>query len=75
MYRLSLLCLAGVVASLQTNVDLTPYLNNKAASTEGHLASFDGHNGSYPAEYLPSGTLIDQSILVRKVLPLSSAAN
>lgn len=75
MYRLSLLCLAGVVASLQTNVDLTPYLNNKAASTEGHLASFDGHNGSYPAEYLPSGTLIYQSILVRKVLPLSSAAN
>ncbi|KAK0237964.1 glycoside hydrolase [Armillaria nabsnona] len=63
MYRISLLCLASVVASLQTNVDLTSYLNNKAASTEGHLASFDGHNGSYPAEYLPSGTLIDQSIL------------
>ncbi|KAK0442753.1 glycoside hydrolase [Desarmillaria tabescens] len=44
MHRILLLCFAGVVAGLQTNVDLTPYLNNKAASTDGQLASFDGHN-------------------------------
>ncbi|KAI5834341.1 glycoside hydrolase [Schizophyllum commune Tattone D] len=26
------------------------------------MANFDGHNGSYPAEYLPQGTLTDASI-------------
>ncbi|KAJ7598895.1 glycoside hydrolase [Mycena floridula] len=48
--------------ALQTLVDLRPFLNNKAAAIEGSLANYDGHNGSYPAEDLPSGVLVDAAI-------------
>ncbi|THV04707.1 hypothetical protein K435DRAFT_159225 [Dendrothele bispora CBS 962.96] len=49
---------------VQTHIDLSSFLNNKAASVEGTIANFDGHNGSYPAEYLPTGILEDASITV-----------
>jgi len=68
-------CIAFLVAALpvhtvgegitQTQVDLSSFLNNKAAAVEGTIANFDGHNGSYPAEYLPTGILEDASIMVR----------
>ncbi|KAK1235299.1 hypothetical protein PQX77_001488, partial [Marasmius sp. AFHP31] len=49
--------------STQTQVDLTPFLNNKAAALTGSTtANFDNYNGSYPAEYLPTGTLVDAAI-------------
>ncbi|KAK1221554.1 hypothetical protein PQX77_015673 [Marasmius sp. AFHP31] len=49
--------------SAQTQVDLTPFLNNKAAALTGSTtANFDNYNGSYPAEYLPTGTLVDAAI-------------
>ena len=58
----------------ETHIDLTPYLNNKAAALEGHIANFDGHNGSYPAEYLPpEGLFSDQGVSVStSFIPLSS---
>jgi alpha-L-fucosidase len=58
------LALAGYATAFQTQVDLTPFLNNKAAAKEGTTANFDAHNGSYPAEYLPSGSLVDAAISV-----------
>ncbi|KAK7047364.1 hypothetical protein VNI00_006595 [Paramarasmius palmivorus] len=63
MHRLPLIVLAGYAVALQTQVDLTPFRNNKAAALTNHsTANFDNHNGSYPAEYLPTGQLIDASI-------------
>lgn len=61
---LSLLKLVCASNFLQTPVDLGPFYNNKAAARDGHQANFDGVHGSYPAEYLPVGTLIDQNIQV-----------
>ncbi|KAK7462834.1 hypothetical protein VKT23_007411 [Stygiomarasmius scandens] len=68
-------CIAFLVAALpmhtvgegiaQTQVDLSSFLNNKAAAVEGSIANFDGHNGSYPAEYLPTGILEDASIMYK----------
>lgn len=48
----------------QTQVDLSPFFNNKAAAIEGSRANFDGFNGSYPAEYLPTGVLLEKGIQV-----------
>ena len=49
--------------TVQTQVDLTSLLNNKAAALTGFsTANFDNHNGSYPAEHLPTGTLVDAAI-------------
>ncbi|KAF8916474.1 alpha-L-fucosidase-domain-containing protein [Mucidula mucida] len=62
MHLGTLLLQAVAVRALQTAVDLTALVNNKAAAIEGSLASFDGHNGSYPAEYLPTGILVDDAI-------------
>lgn len=59
--------LAGSAAAAQTRVNLASFFNNKAAAIEGTLGNFDGHNGSYPAEYLPSGVLVDATISVRIV--------
>ena len=61
---LFLLKLVSAFDSLQTQVDLGPHYNNKAAAKDGHRADFNGAHGSYPAEYLPVGTLIDQNIQV-----------
>ncbi|ESK89470.1 glycoside hydrolase family 29 protein [Moniliophthora roreri MCA 2997] len=59
---LSLIAAAGAVQ--QTQVDLTLFLNNKAAAlTNFSTGNFDNHNGSYPAEYLPNGTLVDASVV------------
>lgn len=65
MLFLSLLVHTLAANALQTTVDLSLFVNNKAAAVEGSLASYDGHNGSYPAEYLPTGTLVDAAINVR----------
>lgn len=56
----------------QVQVDLSSYLNNKAAALDGYMASFDGHNDSYPAEYLPTGFIVDASINVWPFPPLFS---
>ena len=61
----ALLGVGARAALVQTQVDLTPFSNNKAAAVEGQMANFDGHDGSYPAEYLPQETLTDASINVR----------
>ncbi|KAK7047335.1 hypothetical protein VNI00_006566 [Paramarasmius palmivorus] len=48
---------------MQSQVDLSPFLNNKAAALTGYsTANFDNHNGSYPAEYLPQGLLNEANI-------------
>ncbi|KAF9007312.1 glycoside hydrolase [Hymenopellis radicata] len=62
MHLGTLLLQAVATSALQTSVDLSSFVNNEAAAIEGSLASFDGHNGSYPAEYLPTGTLVDDAI-------------
>jgi alpha-L-fucosidase len=68
MRYLQLSCLLNVVSALtcdvvQSQVDLSPFLNNKAAVLTGYsTANFDNHNGSYPAEYLPQGLLNEANI-------------
>lgn len=67
LVALNVLVLVGDAVASQVQVDLSPYLNNKAAALDGCMASFDGHNGSYPAGYLPAGYIVDASINVRLV--------
>jgi hypothetical protein len=51
-------------AGISVNVDLGSYFNNNGVSASPGSANFDGHNGSYPLNQLPTGILSYRGINV-----------
>lgn len=68
--------LAGLALAAErfkfTHIDLTPYLNNKAAAPTGQLAGFNDGKEAYPVEFLPTGIIHDGGFSVRYDLPAGS---
>lgn len=50
---------------ISVDIDLSPYFNNKGVSTLPGGANFDGNNGSYPLNQLPTGILPYLGVNVR----------
>lgn len=55
---------------LSVTVDLSSYFNNVGVSASPGDADFDGHNGSYPVNQLPTGILVYRGVNVSFILKL-----